>query len=72
VQSWDELSESASAAGWDFGEDAEEDERDEPDNSDDEFEIRMDTDYSDTEMECPMRLRTTRKKLRWGKSNREW
>jgi hypothetical protein len=48
LQSRDELSDSAIAAGCDFGEDAEENERDEPDNSDHEFEIRMDNDYSDT------------------------
>jgi hypothetical protein len=53
LQSSDELSVWAIAAGWDFGEDGEEDERDEPDSSDGEFEIRIDTDYSDPEMEKP-------------------
>jgi hypothetical protein len=50
LQSWDELSESAVAAGWDFGEMAEEDDESESGSSDDEFELAVDQDVSDDDV----------------------
>jgi hypothetical protein len=50
LQSWDELSESAVAAGWDFAEPAEEDEEGESEGSDGEFELVVDPDVSDDDV----------------------
>jgi hypothetical protein len=50
LQSWDELSESAVTAGWDFGEPAEEDEESESGSSNDEFELEVNPDVSDEDL----------------------
>jgi hypothetical protein len=51
LQPWSELSESAGAAGWEFEELADEEGGAKSDSSDDDFELRMDIDFSDEEME---------------------
>jgi hypothetical protein len=45
LESWDELSESVILAGWDFGDHELSDS--ESDDSDDEFELQVDTDCED-------------------------
>jgi hypothetical protein len=45
LESWDELSESVILAGWDFGDHEPSDS--ESDDSDDEFELQVDTDCED-------------------------
>jgi hypothetical protein len=49
LQSWEELSESAVAAGWDFGE-PDEDEESESGSSHDEFELAVDQNLSDDDV----------------------
>jgi hypothetical protein len=48
LQSWDELSDSAVAAGWNYGEEL--DEQEESDGSDDEFHLEMATDTEDEDI----------------------
>jgi hypothetical protein len=48
VQSWDEFSDSNVAAGWDYGEEFDDDE--ETDDSDDEFHLDMATDTDDEDV----------------------